>query len=39
MGFTLDSLRLTVVSDDDRKGEYKIGPLHKGYGVTVGNAL
>lgn len=39
MGFTLDSLRLTVVRDDEKRGEFKIGPLHKGYGITIGNAL
>jgi len=39
MGFTLDSLRLTVVRDEEKKGEFKIGPLHKGYGITLGNAL
>ncbi len=39
MGFTIESLRLAVVHDDDRKGEYRIGPLHKGYGVTIGNTL
>lgn len=39
MGFTLDSLRLTVLRDEEKKGEFKIGPLHKGYGITLGNAL
>ncbi|MDD4663293.1 MAG: DNA-directed RNA polymerase subunit alpha [Caldisericia bacterium] len=39
MGFTLDSLRLTVVRDEEKRGEFKIGPLHKGYGITIGNAL
>lgn len=39
MGFTIESLKLAVINEDSRKGEYKIGPLHKGYGVTIGNAL
>lgn len=39
MGFTIESLKLTAINEDGRKGEYKIGPLHKGYGVTIGNAL
>jgi DNA-directed RNA polymerase subunit alpha len=39
MGFTLDSLRLTVINESNKRGEFKIGPLHKGYGITLGNAL
>jgi DNA-directed RNA polymerase subunit alpha len=39
MGFTLDSLRLTVINESKTRGEYKIGPLHKGYGITLGNTL
>lgn len=39
MGFTLDSLRLTVINESRTRGEFKIGPLHKGYGITLGNAL
>ncbi len=39
MGFTIESLRLAVVQESARRGEYKIGPLHKGYGVTIGNTL
>lgn len=39
MGYTLDSLRLTVINESKTRGEFKIGPLHKGYGITLGNAL
>lgn len=39
MSFILDDLRLTISSEDDLKGIYRIGPLHKGYGSTIGNAL
>jgi DNA-directed RNA polymerase subunit alpha len=39
MGFTLDSLRLTVINESKTRGEFKIGPLHKGYGITLGNTL
>jgi len=39
MGFTLDSLRLTVINESKTRGEYRIGPLHRGYGITIGNAL
>jgi DNA-directed RNA polymerase subunit alpha len=39
MSFILDDLRLTVLNENEVRGEYKIGPLHKGYGTTIGNAL
>jgi len=39
MDFVLDSLRLTILNEDNFIGEYKIGPLHRGYGITIGNAL
>lgn len=39
MGFVLSDLRLAVLSESELRGEYKIGPVHKGYGITIGNAL
>lgn len=39
MGFILDDLRLTILSENEFKGEYEIFPLHRGYGTTIGNAL
>ena len=39
MGFILNDLRLTVLSENEVKGEYEIFPLHKGYGITIGNSL
>ena len=39
MSFVLDDLRLTTLSENEIRGEYKIGPVHRGYGITIGNAL
>jgi DNA-directed RNA polymerase subunit alpha len=37
--FAVDKFKLEVVKEKDEYGSYVIGPLPKGYGVTVGNAL
>ncbi len=39
MRTTLEELNLNVVSENLMKGEYIIGPLHKGFGITIGNSL
>lgn len=39
MCFILNDLRLTILNENEFKGEYEIFPLHKGYGITIGNAL
>ncbi|MCK5848417.1 MAG: DNA-directed RNA polymerase subunit alpha [Caldisericia bacterium] len=39
MRTTLEELNLSVISENAKRAEYVIGPLHKGYGVTIGNSL
>jgi DNA-directed RNA polymerase subunit alpha len=39
MRTTLEELNLNVVSENPMRGEYVIGPLHKGFGITIGNSL
>jgi DNA-directed RNA polymerase subunit alpha len=39
MRTTLEELNLNVVNENPMRGEYVIGPLHKGFGITIGNSL
>lgn len=37
--FAIDKFKFEVEKENDKKGVYIIGPLPKGYGVTLGNTL
>lgn len=37
--FVIDKFKFKVIEEDKMVGRYQFGPLPKGYGVTIGNAL